>query len=340
VDHPEAITLKTYRIRADLFFRLNGMFVERSLLGYSLRFDRDGAQVVIRFPSEDDDAMFALDDHAEKLLERDAWRVTRPPPVSKDEVFSELYVVMVSISLRCKANDVDDKVHTIADAIMRDFIEWHRVRGQTWLGLHGQALKRLSFERYLDEDTGKPPSYSVTIDSSEVFDHPSVRALPERLMRRFVSAADEKFLSAIRISLEAGRGPHLADQMLADALYFADRGEPELPRAVLFAAIACELKIKHILLSKASAEKRPLVEALLGNPRDFSMQVAGLFDKALKATLGHSLREENRPLFNLVNKLFESRNKIAHHGQTPDDKLSEYVRAASDVFQWLDRMFA
>jgi hypothetical protein len=295
---------------------------------------------VIRFPSQDDDPIFALEDHAEKLVQQDAWRVTHPPPVSKDEAFSEVYVVMVSISLRCKANDVDDKVHTIADAVMRDFIEWHRVRGQTWLGLHGQAPKRLRFERYLDEDTGKPPSYSVTIDLSEIFNHPSVRALPERLMRRFSSATDEKHLLALRGNLEAGRRPDLADQMLADALYFADRDEPELPRAVLFAAIACELNIKHILLSKASAEKRPLVDALLGNPRDFSMQVTGLFDKALKATLGRSLREDNRPLFNLVNKLFESRNKIAHEGQTPDDKLSEYIRAASDVFQWLDRIFA
>lgn len=69
------------------------------------------------------------------------------------------------------------------------------------------------------------------------------------------------------------------------------------------------------------------------------MPVAGLFDRALKATLGHSLREGDRPLYNLVNKLFESRNKIAHRGHAPDDKLSEYVRAASDVFQWLDRMF-
>jgi hypothetical protein len=109
--------------------------------------------------------------------------------------------------------------------------------------------------------------------------------------------------------------------------------EPDLRRS------ACELKIKPILLSKASAEKRPLVEALLGSPRDFSMQVAGLFDKALKSTLGHSLREGNKPLFNLVNKLFQSRNKVAHEGQTPDDKLSEYIRAASDVCQWLDRMF-
>ena len=65
-----------------------------------------------------------------------------------------------------------------------------------------------------------------------------------------------------------------------------------------------------------------------------------MFDKGLKATLGHSLREENRKLFNLINKLFESRDKIAHEEQTPDDKLAEYISAASDVFQWLDRMFA
>lgn len=88
-------------------------------------------------------------------------------------------------------------------------------------------------------------------------------------MCRFASAADEQFVLALRGNLQAGRSPELADQMLADALFFADRDELELPRAVLFAAIACELKIKHILLSKASAEKGPLVEALLGKPKRF-----------------------------------------------------------------------
>lgn len=112
----------------------------------------------------------------QKLVEPDAWQYHHRPPASRVEVFSESRA-MVSISLRCRANDVDDEVHAIADTVMRDVIDWHRVRGQTWLGLHGQALNMLPFEQ-LDEDTGKPPAYSVTIDSSEIFDHPFVRGLP------------------------------------------------------------------------------------------------------------------------------------------------------------------
>jgi hypothetical protein len=121
--------------------------------------------------------------------------------------------------------------------------------------------------------------------------------------------------------------PALAEQILADALYFGDRWDPELARAVLFAARACELKIKDVLRTKAPSMKRPLLDVLLENPRDFSMQVAGLFDKALKATLGCSLKEQDRTLFNRIERPSSFATKLPTKGRfVPSDSSLECVR--------------
>jgi hypothetical protein len=58
------------------------------------------------------------------------------------------------------------------------------------------------------------------------------------------------------------------------------------------AAIAAEVKIKETLVILAAPEQRPVLDLVLENPRDWSMAAASLFDKALKAVAGVSLREK------------------------------------------------
>jgi hypothetical protein len=104
------------------------------------------------------------------------------------------------------------------------------------------------------------------------------------------------------------------------------------------AAIAAEVKIKETLVILAAPEQRPVLDLVLENPRDWSMAAASLFDKALKAVAGVSLREEDKPLYKGVDDLFVHRNRFAHRGDvTLDESLvRKDLQAARRVFDWLD----
>jgi len=111
------------------------------------------------------------------------------------------------------------------------------------------------------------------------------------------------------------------------------------------AAIACELKIKETLREKATRGASALVDILIDNPRDFSMSVGGLCDKAMKAAVGHSLREDENELYKALvetrqkDSLFQNRNAIVHSGRfVVSGVVRQNVRAARKVFAWLENL--
>ena len=71
------------------------------------------------------------------------------------------------------------------------------------------------------------------------------------------------------------------------------------------------------------------------------MSAAGLFDKAMKAAVGRSLKEDDRALYKGIDNgkhgLFYKRNKIAHAGFVIGrDEAKESLSCARKVFAWLD----
>jgi hypothetical protein len=69
------------------------------------------------------------------------------------------------------------------------------------------------------------------------------------------------------------------------------------------------------------------------------MAAASLFDKALKAVAGVSLRDEDRELYKAVDGLFVHRNRLAHRGDLTLDKdvIRKDLQAARRAFDWLDQ---
>lgn len=321
-----------YRVRGEFFFPWKRLVVRSEVLGTTTKLRRGESVVEIKFPSEYD-LDFARMAGEEPLFERDAIRLN-------EECFSNVHVVLVAVHIGCQAEILEDTAFSLAESVIAEFIDWHRVRGQIWLGLHGQKPEPLlSGGRrswLIDEETGTEPEYQIAIDLSGITEHPRILARLESFLGQFPAAADSDSLAHIGEKIGRSERPTLAQLMLADALYFADRFDPDLRRALLLAAIACELKIKEVLRTKASSSQRELVELLLANPRDFTMQAAGLFDKALRATLGCSLRERNKGLYKRTERLFQLRNKLAHEGQAPEDAAIDCVSAAREVFAWLD----
>ncbi|MBV9012284.1 MAG: hypothetical protein JO272_09590 [Pseudonocardiales bacterium] len=111
--------------------------------------------------------------------------------------------------------------------------------------------------------------------------------------------------------------------------------------AVLLAAIACEMKVKDAIEMLARHDQKSLVELVLKNPRDVPIAAASLFDKALKAVCGKSMREDKKELFKSVEKLYQTRNSIAHRGGRDicgDSELGELIRSAVKAFAYLDEL--
>lgn len=121
-------------------------------------------------------------------------------------------------------------------------------------------------------------------------------------------------------------GPRLSATIYADAQHDYD-----VRRGVLFAAVALEIEIKGLLQDRAGPDQIALVELLLNHPRDFSMSAASLFHRPCMAVLGHSLKQDDPPVFRLVEQLFESRNRIAHRafvGLADTTELATQITAA------------
>jgi hypothetical protein len=139
--------------------------------------------------------------------------------------------------------------------------------------------------------------------------------------------------------LQQDTKPPFADLLLADAQFHAwHAAHPNPHLGLMLAAIAAEVKIKETLVALATPGQRPVLDLVLENPRDWSMAAASLFDKALKAVAGVSLREEAKPLYKAVDDLFVHRNRFAHRGDvTLDESLvRKDLQAARRVFDWLD----
>ncbi len=140
-----------------------------------------------------------------------------------------------------------------------------------------------------------------------------------------------------------GAAPGLPEALLNDARFAAFQPRPNLRQATLSAAIACEIKVKQVLFAIASLSQQSILNLLLENPRDWSVGAAALFDKAIKAISGRSLREDDTMLYRDVVLLYENRNKIAHRGGSglsTDDVLREHIASAGKVFNWLAEISA
>lgn len=200
---------------------------------------------------------------------------------------------------------------------------------QYWLGLGGEPPTGIGSGRLEDLDAGRTLPVS--------------RSLKPTLIRRTGPAqiiTATTFKDLLRSVERAAQTPSVAESLLADAVYYVDAAEPVDPaRALLCAAIACELKIKAILRQAAHGAELDLLELLLTNPRDYSLAASALFDRPLKVVAGVSLREFDKPLWKRIDRLFTQRNHFAHRGVTPmPDHADDGIKAAIEAFGWLDEL--
>jgi hypothetical protein len=188
------------------------------------------------------------------------------------------------------------------DAVMAAFFDALRSRGrQPWLGLTGthhepEIWRVLDLARQV-----RYPRPAIALGVIRIVD-PEAVASPDSV---------RALLSDLNTPIA------LPDALLADAGFFQWQHAPEGGTvAVLLAAIAAEVGVKEVLRATAG-EKRELGEVLLSKPRDFSVAARILFSDVMTTINGRSLKRENPALEKAVGALFETRNRIAHRGETP-----------------------
>lgn len=314
--------------RAEFYFDVRGLLVRSDLLNGKIEFTCDGFRVEMLFPGE-----------------RDFWGWEIPGPARRvyDDTGGQAFAIQ-SLKVMVYGEGPPGRDHggsiehlrksfNIANAAVSNLVEWARTHGQPWLGLHGQPVRRVG-NHLLGDDSDDIADYGFNED---VLPQIEEEPMPEYDVEASLDAASAAHLSG-QLAGNNGTSP-IAETLLADALYFVGLAPPDYQRAVLLAAIACEVKVKDTLRRKVAPDRLPLLDLILENPRDWSLAAAALFDKAASAALSRSLRTERPELFKDISKLFEVRNRIAHKGEKPHEpEARKVVLASRQAFRWLDEL--
>jgi hypothetical protein len=301
-------------------------------LGSAIRFERDGSRIEIRFRIDDWAFLRATGTSATEKQSNGAISIR-----GINVLVFECTVSALEGGLSESAEDEADeelsnflrRTYQTAEGVAADFVECARLRGQPWLGVHGQRPELVGDPRVSDGHA----DHWLDVDGVP-YRNPEPQQCP-------VEAAISPDVVSSLAGLLGDERPELpiAETLLADALHFAWLNPPDLQRAVLMAAIGCEVKVKARLREKVSAEGLPLIDLLLGNPRDWSVAAIALFDKGMFAALHRSLKSENRELYKRVSQMFELRNRIAHLGERPNELAAkDAIAAVREVFRWLDEL--
>lgn len=163
---------------------------------------------------------------------------------------------------------------------------------------------------------------------------------PVRLRSRSFTPLNRLSSASIVCRIEAEDQVGLAELVLADAKFQAEQQAADWRYCVLLAAIACESKIKSTLSALSGPDQQELVDLLFNHPRDYSMAAAALYDKALHAVCGRSMRLDDKDLFKRLCALITDRNRLAH--VNPADVTSsavyQHLNTADQSFFYLQSL--
>jgi hypothetical protein len=311
--------------------------VTKDTLGKSYSLSHDDLPIQIDIPRRSGDFLFwtpFIPGEYHALSEVGAW----------DEVFVHIILVTVIIDAEVSAiaatiENADalnravammDTALDVASHVVTEFVAWVRATTRmTSLPLSSEVPPLAGPVRAFEVDSGR----QLRVGPS----HRTVAVARDPAGKYHLTAPD---LEQIVERVNRGHEAPVAETLLADAEYYARYEVRDYRRAVLMAAIACEVKVKAILRDRALAEQKPLVDFALDNPREVTVTAAsGLYDKLMLATLGRSLRRDDRQLFRDIEHLYTVRNNIAHRGAVPSEAdAGRAVRGARRCFVWLDSL--
>lgn len=314
------------------------VWVHPSLLGWVGTFTRDGKQVEVRLPANPEEFAREHSQQAEAPGPSVVGVATiKEPNWDNETVAVRLFLVTVRLESELppdrpenpfegRYGDLAGAAHhhgqQICDGVAQDFLRWLRASSrQPWLGLFAappQQYGRSGLYYAATEQgiLGMGPTQSRTFRSSRLrLEQDVLDSLVGKLARQEVVP--------------------VAQALLADAWHLGEGPEvPDAERAVLLAAIACEVRTQEFLRQHVPVTRRALLEVTLRRTSTLSVLLHDVFQAALDV----SLKETDRPLYKRIEDLTRQRNNIVHEGhsqETPEIRGGPAL-VASDLFTWLN----
>lgn len=326
-------------------FRLRGIWVRPEVLGSRFSWEVDGRRVDLLLPGSAED--FNEPDHLEEP-HVDAWIPTAGNGGQAGGVIVHLVRTEVrftgALSAASKhealrARDAGDdslfdefnresqavcsEGHSIGE---RRAHTWHsHVRTATeqpWLGVRAEPPRQHGRCWLEDRDAGVRLIQLGPLQSASI-----------RLGVPLISLAD---LDRVRDPVDGGHEPPTAEALLADARFLVREAEVvDAQRAVLIAAMACEIKVKGWMPSNVGDDRAELLRLVLQR----TSNLPSLLDQPLKAAVGTSLKAADRDLFRAIEHLTALRNRIVHRGDDVEQAEAwRMVVSAQQLFRWLDEL--
>jgi hypothetical protein len=332
-------------IGSEFYVELDELVCGREVLGSSLKLQRGEIRYRIDFPDRPDAFQFS---HVGQP------RIHGKPPDPRNydatvalleqggdmvDVRLVRIVANVESSLSAESFDRTSSAHQKAhDALLhdlhsgalqlaRDLCDWVRViQQQVWIEPSGRYPRIVNAIALIDLTAKK--DFGSMIASAGI-----VRIIdPDTVL-------DAAGLAKVQESLE--QGAPAPDELLLSEAQYLQRSQQVTwaERATLLAAIALEVRTKRALQAIADATQLPLVDLLLQNPHDWSLAAHALFQKALPVVAGQALGQEHADLSKRVQKLFTSRNALAHRGATIEASVAaDHVETAREAFAFLSAL--
>lgn len=318
-------------------YQAHDVWVHPTLLGWTGKLTRHGTQVEIRLPAGPEE--FARE-HSQQVEAPGPSVVGVATLNEPDWDSSAVAIRLFNVTVRLDAglpvdrpdNPFDGEYGELAraafqrgqqlcDQVAQDFLRWLRASSrQPWLGLSVAPPQQYGRGGLYYAETGQDifgigPQQSLTFRSSRL-----------RLER--------EALDSLVAKLAAQEAVPVAEALLADAWNLNQ--DPEVrdyERAVLLAAIACEVRSQEYLREHVPADRRLLLEVALRRTSTLSV----LLDEVSEAALGVSLKVADRALYDRIRSLTKQRNSIVHegHSRTTPIIAGGPALVASDLFAWL-----
>lgn len=320
-------------------FKAPQVWIALDTVGAELEFEHEDRRVKLRLPADAETFSSLPDDsmHAPVPSLAQSGPVMSEPDWDSRTAALVLFEVTVEMDtdvpdekpsemtddLRAVIEPELEKGIAIAEKVAGAFLRHVRAAApsQSWLGLATHApvqygLAKLEYKSTGQMIFGLGPMQTVTIRSSRL-----------RLGR--------SDFESIGMHLCAGDEPQVAESLLADAWHL-DEGTTtnDHDRAIIVAAMACEVKTKRSIRGAVPEDRRALVEMILKRRSN----LPELLDEVSLASCDVTMRLKDPQLFSHVKALSAQRNAIVHSGRKnpSSPEVAIPARIAWQVFKWLD----